>query len=522
MLPITEALATEHEATSTKVMQSDFTLAVVVEDVATGRPLIIRIPLLCPLQSSDQGTAETICAMIDEQTFVPLFDCLREYFPLNFDIRTLDKGSDNIKAEDAFNFRYGDRLVRARSPCQVHITSTVQKGSQKPIAEVISGIISTSLAMRPSKAFSKLKTACAHVLEHTCILIAARPPEHDDPQTVHREHVLDLCLPRTKKNDIRRLALRKDLNGSWEDPNNTTWYTLRANPHIPTWASRCVKNLMPTMPRTWNRNRWIRSVCTLRQFALPEACNSILSRAIPIWVALLGGTPLASIPIGATDDGNAWEVDETSDEEEPDGPAASRGAHKTPEQWQKFNSRQRRGALRFGRMQPLCLLLIGLIAIGPQAALMNRQLHVSSPAWQDKQCAAAIEGGKTPLSRAAFCFLEEGPRGKFVAETTALLMTSRPWAALPQASRTIKNIGIAFGTVMRAVGGMYHLLWPLQTGYPAKLFVLPVSSNPLAMAQDIIGDPTCLYDTVTSAIVGRYSTAEALSSPEPQLHQYVF
>ena len=161
MVPVVDVGEGADDAAKTcKVFQAEFSLAVVVKHCETGRCVILQVPLLCPLQCSDRGTAECLNSLLRDISYIPSLDALRELFALNFDLRCIDKNAANMKCEDSFNWECPG-LTRARWPCVIHIISVIQRGAYSPVKELISGMVNGSLAMRPGGAFQKLQQACA-------------------------------------------------------------------------------------------------------------------------------------------------------------------------------------------------------------------------------------------------------------------------------------------------------------------------------------------------------------------------
>ena len=71
----------ERTAGKCKLWQSELCVAFLVRVPQSGRLLLLRHPLTCPLQVSDMATAEAMLPVQRGQAAVPLWPAVKEVFP---------------------------------------------------------------------------------------------------------------------------------------------------------------------------------------------------------------------------------------------------------------------------------------------------------------------------------------------------------------------------------------------------------------------------------------------------------
>lgn len=502
-----------------KIFQSSFQLVLIMRVSATGRFVVFKHPLLCPLQVGDAGTGEVIRSIMEEQTWVPLLHSAREDFPLNVDIRTIDQNRANIRAEDSYSA--DPRTIRSRIACEVHIVSVVQRGMYQPIHSHISGMIATSLAMRPLGAFAKFREALAHVLECSVEFIDGEAPSGSHPVVLNRERLLMLLLP--KPTDIeRRNSLRRNLNGDWSS-SAIEVYTSSANRSADfsnqrAWSQRVASSLMRYPPPIFNRGRWLKSTSTVRAFALIANCHHLLARVVPVWLMSIQGVPPRLQGVSREFDPGAfyagvdpWDTDGPCEEERAANP--KQGASEID--WAEFNERQRVSAGKFAAMQPGPTLLVAAISLKPLVRQMNLQLAVASEPWLRQQYGRAVRDHARPLSRALEAYSCK-TLSSFFACCRELLFDERPWTAIRHSDRTQSAVSQAYSMIARSMGGIAQLLMTRRLAHPFRLFGLLAEDRELVAAL-IQSDPECMLDPIAKAVKERFPTSELLLSEEPVL-----
>jgi hypothetical protein len=499
-----------------KLFNSYFAIAFVMYVPATMRYVTMVNPLTSPLQVCDNGFADSYKALLDGAAFVPLWGACQRSFPMAFDLRTLDQDAANIKAENATNFEKED-TARALHPCEIHITSIVQRGSYQPISPDITGMIATVLVARPNGAFPKLQEAAEIVLQGSLKVVPSGPPPCTDPRWEHRAALLDLLLTDSRSDNKRRADIEKHLNGDWSS-KEVFWFTEDLFPDLKAWAERSVHAILPTPPDLFNRGRWMKSTTTMRAFALLANCHSLLERSVPLWLQLLSHVPRARLTTPRNilvakildEPRGPWVVDDDSDDEIERKARTSTIEPTSPEDWVLYNTRQRNKAADWAERQPAHRLLISVVSFGPAVRIMEGQLEVAGRAWQEKQFYNATVSGKRPLYRmtdAASCRLTN----RFHEDAKHLLLDASKWTVLPEAAITQGNASLAFAMVGKAMCGMQQLLHKLHTKLPVQLFNL-LGDGVHKWASALANYPDCLKEDLAVYLFERFDDVEKLSS----------
>lgn len=159
------ALHSGRESQVCKILQSEYELGVLVEVLASGRRVFLRLPATCPLQVSDHETAESLRFMHGEQSAIPLYDDVLSCFEHRFELSTCDSASANTKFEtlaDAASPRGSSYL---RFACDVHHVGRVQVRGFGLLGFTLSGCIALGLACKPGGAPRGLRECIAEVLK---------------------------------------------------------------------------------------------------------------------------------------------------------------------------------------------------------------------------------------------------------------------------------------------------------------------------------------------------------------------
>lgn len=236
--PVEETTGTERQAKQVvKVFQTELWFGWLLSDARTGQLLWLTAPVPCCLTFADHATGPAIRALVAEQCFLPLYEPTASLFDFRLEISTIDSCGANLVAEASAARETPDAFMLVLT-CQIHQLSNIQGRCFLPIAPLVSGVISVSLAQRPAGATSKLRTALATVLERSVRHYPSPPPAATDSRTQYRDAVFQACLPTGSALERRRAArLRELLNGDlcsetidWheEDP--------RRSLSLPAWA----------------------------------------------------------------------------------------------------------------------------------------------------------------------------------------------------------------------------------------------------------------------------------------------
>jgi hypothetical protein len=300
---------TAKQTQNCKVLQSEHTMVFLLQVKRSDRYLCLSCPLSCPLQTCDRCPAEVLVQFIKEQTCVPMLQDVRALFPLNIDQIVCDRGSNNIRAENSM----GDATVnRSTTHCGAHMASTVQGISYKPVTSVIAGNLAFALAQRPGGALCKLRQELVEVLLLNATHVQQEPPGPDDPNNVHIDWLLDICIPAdSEANSLRRLCYKQSLCGSNVQLTPISFYTLVDEPDMKGWATSLAAVMLPRAIPKFARTRWLTTAIPIQESTLLANTHHVLRQVVPRWVAVLQGKPKPPLKVQSR---RAWDF-ESSDEE---------------------------------------------------------------------------------------------------------------------------------------------------------------------------------------------------------------
>eukprot|EP00972_Heterocapsa_arctica_P010011 1471139-Heterocapsa_arctica.AAC.1 len=110
------------------------------------------MPLSTPLQLTDRGTGEVLKACLDEHWDVALLREVAAKCKLHIQASTSDRAGANSRC---IHGKAAYASVPALSePCCAHMVSTAQQRAFASIGPELSGIIASSLAMKPGNALN--------------------------------------------------------------------------------------------------------------------------------------------------------------------------------------------------------------------------------------------------------------------------------------------------------------------------------------------------------------------------------
>ncbi len=102
-----------------KLVQSEVSLGMLVQDMQSQAYHMFRIPLAVPLQCLDSSTGAALHACARETLSIPLWEFTQQMFPNNFMVAVMDRASENNSSLGPFAL-----ALVARFPCDAHICST--------------------------------------------------------------------------------------------------------------------------------------------------------------------------------------------------------------------------------------------------------------------------------------------------------------------------------------------------------------------------------------------------------------
>ena len=475
---------------------------------ATKRWQFWVIPLTAPLHVVDRPTGETLKGTVDQWWEVPMLEEAQADFKQTFDIYTADKAETNNRA--IYGRKICTSLPPLREPCSAHITSTSQSRSCKGVDEQISGIISTSLSMKPGNALQKFRRQLFLVVYYSVVIVDAPAPPDDSPGRQRFAALLDAVIP---SDSVKALKRRHEL---WLlfTSNTCEERIVFHNPGLLVgrwaWATRVAHALLPKKVPVFQRHRWLNSLCPLSEYSLLFGVHNLGQRTVPRWLLALKDKPLPTLIYSAS-----WELSESESDDEPSSHAG--GNNNVPVDgidWAAFNKKHRKTTKQFAATGPGGTLIVARLAMQVNVDLLHYIEHLGSMDWEKEQMTRFIERG--------VCSTRHGEvqagiaEDKFLDDVEKLMWKSESWQALAPQARTPAQASLAFSMLSSSVCSTDALLFGHWKGNPYQVWSL-LTCEPedrLAQAEYLLNLPPCMRDPWTEKLLELYPTAAALCSVE--------
>ena len=490
-----------------KVVQTEASLSMLLKDNSTQRMVSLNIPVTCPLQVVDRGTAECLRANLYQQLDIPMWRQFQRLFPMNFSAATADRASANDRCEAAMAAE--EAQDRLRLPCAAHIASTAQGRAFGPVDGIISGAIACSLAQQPSQAPQKLRREIAVVLFRSCVVCSDPFPADDAPEMHRFRAVLDMCLPSSQQGLQRRMVLWNCLTGDTAT-EKVRWHFQADGEQVPdktkwAWACRVAWALYPSIITVFPRHRWVSSLDSVQAYTLLSLHN-VLERAILRWLKVLEGKVPSPVAVAHDVNIGAWQLPEDSESDDGDQAIAHDPKQAPGSRWAEINKQNRGDSKRFVMSKPGNELVVSLATMQLSVKFLHAIERLGSEDWDKVQCHAFQTTGKCS---SRMMEANSGRMEKSVLdEAGKLLAEPSRWEALPRQGQTICNSGLAFAMISSTVCCLEQLIWRQWRMYPYKLWSI-VETPTRATAQAVLDDSCCLKDAWTESFLKRFPTPEA-------------
>jgi hypothetical protein len=505
-LPTAAHLAVASKAASAKktekrtcnVYQSEARIGVVLRH--RGSIAFLDVPLVTPLLVANSGKAECIAQVMSRSTDLAMWETVASTRgTLSIDVSSSDSAAPNLKYErSVMDSSKGSNKLRLHLVCEVHHLSNTQGRAYEVVAQTISGQMACTLSMGESGATGTFRKCLGAALRSSVVAYPCGPPPADDPRIRRRDALLDLCISRAKAGMKRRRALEADLHSDLESLR-IEWYAGRETTDcdLDAWAERVAANLFPAGWEIFPRHRWLTKASSIQEAALLAMMHGLLTRTIRAYVPALHGAPIA---VQVPDLWDAGEPIDSDDEMPLDRPRCPNSSN----DWAEFNQKQRGDTRRFGESSPGPELIVACLVLKTTTRLMNSMQSIASSHWEEQQQFRAMTAGEPIVTRLQIA-QEQLFTSKFFREVEPLLHDAGPWELLlPRKSRTFTLCSKAFAMLMRASGGISHLLHRPHTGYPFKLFALLGEQREQVLTA-IEKDPECLKDDFSRDFLGHFA-----------------
>jgi hypothetical protein len=316
-----------------KVLQSELMVGFLVSFQGALEFIYCDVP--SGLKVGDRSTAEVLRVQIERVLNLPLLRKMRAMFPTFVNMTSGDLGSNNTRCENSYirDFPTEWRLFLF---CLAHRYSTVQGYSFQIFKSTVSGLISFTMAQKPSGAFKHLSNAIkSSILALVEVFVGLEPPGPDSAEWESQQLLLDFIeklstRPFRKK---QRLLLEHLFRGHARSPRIAFFLPAGlssgdASRITERWAKDASRALLPYATSLFARHRWCLSSDSFAGVGLIALQNGILAEAAPRWMEAMGHKP---------SDKSCWEDGDGLDLVLAVDPAGV----KSEEYWKEFNERNR-------------------------------------------------------------------------------------------------------------------------------------------------------------------------------------
>ena len=450
-----------------KVLQSELILGFFIRDNAPGaKPYFDYIDIPNTLQNADRGTAETLRAQVEDLLNIPLMQELRALFPHVFDLVSQDLGSNNVRHEN-FKLEECPSAMRLAGFCLAHRFSTLQGHANKVLGDTMSGVVALAMAQRPTGCFDHLVQALTDSLRARANPLVGVPEPCESSEEYKSRHVLLNFISGCSLRPFRakqQLLVDHYFKGSHLSEAVDIYLPMGLSIHdvdliVENWSKEAAFALLPHATAMFARHRWCTSADTVAGVTLLALLNNTLADVGPRWMSRMGVT---------YDAAGSWDDDAGID----DALLLDQSGVKSEEFWQAFNARNKKGAFEF--VVDPCTpahLILQLATMEPLIRIFHRVLALGSVTQEEKETAKHINTGQRsyPIFDAVSGELFE----PYYKSTLDICFPQDGfWDILPYASRTERNLSLAWALVAKSVGGMAYMAeWPYDA-YPYRLFLL--------------------------------------------------
>ena len=523
-----------------KVLQTEFQISLLVQDVETSEYILKTARVPTALQAVDRTTAENTKACVEAtMARVPEFQRISRKFPFLVHHAVTDKFSANLKTENALKSQE-PQYVKHHVMCSVHRLATCIGSANSLFQSDTAGILSVSLACREVGSAAKLRHILQDIFKQK---LCIRPvfPSNVAALTRHRMEIYDLYLPLTGdmkfQNMKRRFILNHFLNGDLEsttiehfcpfnhciDEEEVRWCfsTLVSWALIPTKAPKYSRGRWTNYDRAtmWNGllashhslltqiiikytgtpQKQLTSVVDIVQAVASAACDSSSDEAgRDNWVGVLhdviSSGPVNSQHVSANDDDHASNSDGQKDED---------GKPSVPEikgfDWAEFNRQQKAKAGTWVQTDPAPRIAIMHQVSQHFLSVMHHFLKISGDTW-DRQQDVLAQQGKERGYRGL-----DSVSGSSITKCFDVLVEALKGVpkALPDAHHTRKYRNMFFCMISRGACSLHQLVRLPYGSFPFKMF-LALQEGWEAFASE----PACLYDELTHQFASHFHKPE--------------
>ena len=261
-----------------KVVQTSVSVTVVFRELEDSNVQCWVLPIVCPLSIVDRATGPALQAVLSEHASLPVLGELRQAATLNQDICIRDSAAANIVSDEIGYAKGGDNL-RLPVGCAAHGVSNAQRYSFAAVKEMITGVISCSLAQRPGGSVPLLRAAIVEVLLRRVEVRRGFVLRSNDSRVSYKDAVLDLCVKKDAAGLARRANLQLLMNGDWQLDAVHLYISAGQDVDLRKWAVSVATLLLPSAIEVFPRRVFFNHPHSLRKLDAPSESILLLCKS---------------------------------------------------------------------------------------------------------------------------------------------------------------------------------------------------------------------------------------------------
>ena len=393
----------------------------------SSRYMLLRGDAPSRLHVIEKQTAEHI-KMCQEAVMedVPIPMELAGKFGFRVSFPCTDRFSGMIKAERLLS----EGWLKSHSLCAVHRAASAQGHMMELVSPLVTGVLSSALAMQKAGAASEVREAFWKILQERLVILHGPPLMQE-----YRSALYEVLLPATGEDELQhrrqRLVLDKYLNGNIMDQTRVIHMTqstqIDRNAILEEFREAVLPALLPQACAPYfNRSKWLGGERAFSWHALLATHHGLHKLLICAWAgvkpagAASVGTPAetppappgwaevarrllapapaaksaAAAPAAAVDEDEAGGALVALDAAAPsagaaaedDDPDAAKSA------WVRWNKKHREKSVAFAQQEPESSLVAARVCTQPFVQLLRRLCKISGSAFEKRQLLACARG----------------------------------------------------------------------------------------------------------------------------------
>ncbi|CAE7503565.1 unnamed protein product, partial [Symbiodinium microadriaticum] len=402
-----------------KIMQTEVTLGLLLEDLERGSRIFLRFRVPSPLRALDATTAENIRALLLDACSFPGLQRLAAQAKHHYILVTTDRYGANLAAERNLDCDPGwPKPAKVHLPCDVHKVSQAQTAQHDLVDNEITGMVAAAVLLGDSGETVRFRSCIMQAIEQSLEICYGPAPTGFVREYQQKVHDLYLGLPQNDSEDFRkrrllqRAILKHFFNGDLQSNKIQHWtmnLQLTREDVLEQIRKFALRMLLPGPAPIFPRHRWTNCDFTVDFYGVLASHHGLLEAGLRLWLCLPQGSTqnggqqhgqtleeflLPQLPPAALGKENPLDP-EADDPAQPDAPLPSDAPGVTPPDWAQVNRSLKAKVTAWVQSVSATDSLAGRLAvarkgIGPVCRLMRKFLRLAGHAWDvEQECKAA-------------------------------------------------------------------------------------------------------------------------------------